>query len=71
MGWQPFSFKKPGTDEWISYRDWEPFATMMGLTADAIYEGQRVDGDWTQETLNKISWSIGANITGKQFISGL
>ena len=71
IGWKPYSFKVPGTEEWRSYREWEPFATIMGLVSDVVYESERLDSDYAEQTFLKIGWSIGANITNKQFTAGL
>lgn len=33
-GFRPYSIRIPGTDEWVSYRRVEPFASFLGLMAD-------------------------------------
>mgnify|MGYP000048849665 CR=1 FL=1 len=38
MGWEPNSIKNPITGKWHSYKGFEPFASLMGLTADVVYE---------------------------------
>ena len=70
MGWKPWSIKNPVTGEWRSYKGFEPFDTLMGLTADAVYQANRVDEAWTQDIFTKIAASIGMNITNDTFIQG-
>ena len=69
-GWKPFSIKNPITGEWRDYSRFEPFAGLMGLTADIIYQANRVDQSITEETLLKLSHAISMNITNETFISG-
>ena len=70
MGWKPWSIKNPVTGEWRSYKGFEPFDTLMGLTADAVYQANRVDEAVTQDFFTKIAASIGMNITNGTFIQG-
>ena len=70
MGWKPHSIKNPITGEWRSYKKFEPFASLMGLTADVIYQANRVDQSVTEDFLRKIGHSITMNITNETFISG-
>ena len=69
-GWKPFSIKNPITGEWRDYSRFEPFAGLMGLTADIIWQANRVDQSITEETLLKLSHAISMNITNETFISG-
>ena len=69
IGWKPHSIKIGG--EWRSYKGIEPFAAILGTVADVVYEAERLDSDWTQETFRKIAWSIGSNVTNNTFLSGL
>lgn len=68
-GWQPKSFKIG--DQWISYEGLEPFDMIMSLTADAVYQANRVDQKVSEDWMRKIAFAISANITGKTFLSGL
>ena len=70
MGWKPWSIKNPITGEWRSYKGFEPFAQVMGITADAIYQANRVDESWTEDILRKVSHAISMNVTNNTFIQG-
>ena len=69
-GWKPFSIRNPITGEWRSYQGFEPFATLMGLTADVVYQSHRVDQAVTEDLLRKIGHSITMNMTNDTFLSG-
>ena len=70
MGWKPFSIKNPVTGEWHSYQGFEPFDTYLGLVADIVYQGTRVDQAISEDFLRAASASIAHNITAKSFLSG-
>ena len=70
MGWKPLSIKNPLTGEWHSYRGLEPFSQLLGLTADAVYQANRVDQAITEDTFRKLSYAISMNMTNGTFISG-
>ena len=70
MGWKPFSIRNPITGEWRSYQGIEPFASIIGLTSDIVYEANRVDESITQDALLKLGHAISMNVTGDIFISG-
>ena len=70
MGWKPFSIKNPVTGEWHSYQGVEPFDTYLGLVADIVYQGNRVDQAISEDFLRGVSASIAHNITAKSFLSG-
>jgi hypothetical protein len=70
MGWQPLSIKNPITGEWVSYRGFEPFDTFLGLTADIVFEGKRLDQAITENMLQKVAFSLSANVSNKTFLSG-
>ena len=70
MGWKPWSIKNPITGEWRSYKGFEPFDSLMGLTADAVYHANRVDEAVTQDLFTKIAASISMNVTNGTFIQG-
>tara|TARA_R100000781_G_scaffold28298_1_gene20935 strand:+ start:2863 stop:6780 length:3918 start_codon:yes stop_codon:yes gene_type:complete len=71
MGWKPFSIKNPITGEWRSYKGLEPFAQIIGLTADMVYAGQRVDQAFLEDGFRKLGFAISMNITNNTFIGGL
>ncbi len=71
MGWKPFSIKNPITGQWRSYAGIEPFASIIGLTADVVYQAHRVDQSITEDTFRKLGHSISMNVTNGLFISGL
>ena len=70
IGWKPFSIRNPITGEWRSYRGLEPFSQLMGLTADIVYQANRVDQALTEDWFRKASFAITMNVTNGTFISG-
>ena len=70
IGWKPFSIRNPVTGEWRSYRGLEPFSQLMGLTADIVYQANRVDQSLTEDWFRKASYAITMNVTNGTFISG-
>ena len=70
MGWQPFSIKNPITGEWRSYANFEPFASVMGLTADVVYAANRTDQAFTEDILRKTVFALSANVTNNTFVGG-
>ncbi len=70
LGWKPYSIKNPITGEWRSYQGFEPFASLMGITSDVVFEANRVDSSVTEDTFRKIAYSISMNVTNSTFISG-
>ena len=70
IGWKPFSIRNPITGEWRSYRGLEPFSQLMGLTADIVYQANRVDQSLTEDWFRKASYAITMNVTNGTFISG-
>ena len=70
MGWQPLSIKNPITGEWRSYKDFEPFSSIMGLTADVVYQGNRIDQGVTEDLFRKIVFAASMNVTNNTFING-
>tara|TARA_R100000781_G_scaffold927_2_gene1581 strand:- start:6898 stop:10716 length:3819 start_codon:yes stop_codon:yes gene_type:complete len=70
MGWQPLSIKNPVTGQWHSYRGYEPFDKLLGLTADVVYQSNRIDQSITEDFFRKTAYSISMNITNSTFLSG-
>ena len=70
MGWQPLSIKNPITGEWRSYKELEPFSSIMGLTADVVYQFNRLDQAVTEDIYRKIGFAATMNVTNNTFISG-
>ena len=70
IGWKPFSIKNPITGEWRSYRGLEPFSQIMGLTADIVYQANRVDQSLTEDWFRKLGHAVTMNVTNGTFISG-
>ena len=70
MGWKPLSIKNPITGEWHSYRGFEPFDKLLGLTADIVYQAERVDQSITEDFFRKTAYSISMNLTNSTFVSG-
>ena len=70
MGFKPFSFWDPITNEWRSYQGLEPFDTFLGLTADVVYNFNRVDQAVTEDWFRALAHSVSMNVTQKSFLSG-
>ena len=70
MGWKPYSIKNPITGEWRSYKRFEPFAGIIALTADIVYQANRVDQSITEDWFRKLGHAITMNVTNETFISG-
>ena len=68
MGWKPYSIRMPN-GEWRSYEGMGPMTTFLGLVADVVYEGQRLDSNITEEWMRAITHSISMNVTNKTFLS--
>jgi len=70
MGWQPRSIKNPITGEWRSYEGFEPFASLMGLTSDVVYQMNRMDQAVGEDIFRKIAFAASMNVTNNTFVSG-
>ena len=70
MGWQPLSIKNPLTGKWHSYKGFEPFQQLLGLTSDMVYYSSRVDEAVTEDWFRKLSFSISMNVTNNTFVGG-
>ena len=70
MGWQPLSIRNPLTGKWHSYKGFEPFQQVLGLTADMVYYSSRVDQAVTEDWFRKLSFSISMNVTNNTFVGG-
>ena len=70
MGWVPQSIKNPITGEWRSYKGFEPFASLMGLTADVVYAANRTDQAFTEDMFRKAVFAVTMNVTNNTFIGG-
>lgn len=64
-GNQPYSFKIG--DKWVSYQRIEPFASIMGMAADAVETGLAPD----DERLDRAFSAVKDNIANKTFLLGL
>jgi len=71
MGWKPLSIRNPFTGQWHSYKGFEPFQAIMGLTADMVYHANRVDQAVLEDGFAKLSQAIQLNVTNSTFMSGL
>jgi len=71
MGWKPLSIRNPFTGKWHSYKGFEPFQSIMGLTADVVYHANRVDQAVQEDIFRKISQALQLNVTNSTFMSGL
>ena len=66
---KPFHFRDLN-GEWRSYQGLEPFDTFLGLVADVVYQGQRMDQAITEDWFRAIAHSITMNVSNKTFLSG-
>ena len=67
----PFSIRNPINGQWVSYAGLEPFSTILGLTADVVWETSgRLDQDIGEDFFRKILYSMSSNISNKTFLSG-
>ena len=71
MGWKPLSIRNPFTGQWHSYKGFEPFQGIMGLTADMVYHANRLDQAVMEDLWGKLSQAIQLNVTNSTFMSGL
>ena len=71
-GWQPYSIKVG--DKYYSYKREDPFASVIGLVADAV-EGMKYATDREMEAMDSlvhsIVLSIARNITNKTYLTGI
>lgn len=70
-GWQPYSFRIPGTNKWVSYRRGDPTFSLLGVIADIVQMSAELDDDSLGEALVAVSASIAANVTSKTFMQGV
>ena len=70
MGWQPKSIKNPITGQWHSYRGMEPIESILALTADMIYQAERVDQSISEDWFRKLVTAITMNTTNSTFTAG-
>jgi FOG: GGDEF domain len=68
---QPYSVKVG--DHWVSYRRADPFATIMGIMADALTMGSEMEDDDVDlnEMLYSTIASMMSNFSSKTYMSGL
>ena len=72
QGWQPYSIRIPGTDEYVSYLGLEPFASTFMLGADAseiMMNGSMSDAD-TDQIISGVAAAFAHQLTDKTFMSG-
>lgn len=68
---QPYSFRIPGTDKWVSFRRGDPTGTAFGLVADTVNMwGELEDGQRDNLAAAFIA-SVAANVTSKTFMQGV
>ncbi len=71
MGWKPRSIKNPFTGKWHSYQGVEPIEGLLSLTADIVYQAERVDQSITEDAFNKVVAAITLNISNDTLAGGL
>ena len=72
QGWQPYSIRIPGTNEYVSYMGLEPFASTFMLGADAseiMMNGSMSDAD-TDQIIAGVAAAFAHQLTDKTFMSG-
>ena len=57
-GWQDMSIRLPGTQQWVGYKGLEPFDKLIALTADAVYNADRIDSSITEQTFQKLAFAV-------------
>jgi hypothetical protein len=57
-------------DQWISYKGFEPFDSLLSLVGDIVYQSTRVDQAVTEDWFRKVSFAISMNVANKTFLSG-
>jgi hypothetical protein len=70
-GWQPYSIKIPGTDQWVSYRRGDPTMAHFGLIADLVQISSEFDDDELMTPLYAATASVMSNMASKTFMQGV
>lgn len=74
MGIQPYSFKMPGTDLWVSFNRLDPVGFLLGIGADmaeAVVNAQEdIDHQSFEKAMIAASLAIVKNVTSKTYLSG-
>jgi hypothetical protein len=68
-GNQPYSIRIG--DTWHSYARLEPFATLLGISADAAYIRERTEVDDAADLGTLLAYSAGQNILNKTWLKGI
>lgn len=68
-GNQPYSFRVG--DTWYSYARLEPFATLLGVAADAAYISNKLDTDESASIGTLLTYSAGQNVLNKTWLKGV
>jgi hypothetical protein len=70
LGWKPRSYR--GTDgKWYTYDGLGPISDFLALTADVMDNFDSVSPDDLENTLRKIGFMLGANLTNKSMLAGI
>ena len=74
-GWQPYSIvftdEETGKKEYVSYQRIDPFASALGLVADYVEMGNRIEDQEQEEIAVGIMAAFAKNITNKTYLRGL
>lgn len=75
-GFQPYSFKSPYSNEWISFNRVDPFSSMLGFIADATMAVQYLHADRDGLQLGEEIWAsafyaITNQLTQKSYLQGI
>jgi hypothetical protein len=68
-GNQAYSFRVGET--WYSYARLEPFATLLGVSADAAYISNKLDTDESASIGTLLTYSAGQNVLNKTWLKGV
>jgi hypothetical protein len=68
-GNQPYSFRIGET--WHSYARLEPFATLLGVSADAAYIREKLNDDESASIGTLLTYSAGQNVLNKTWLKGV
>ena len=73
-GWQPYSFKLPNSDTYVSYKRFDPFSTFFSLVADTVEYMQQAhseDADEHQNALIAGVLAVSNGMVNKTYLSNL
>lgn len=70
-GWQPYSVRIPGTNQYVSYRRGDPSTALFGVMADIIQVSSELDDDELLQPMYAGVAAVMSNVTSKTFMQGV